>query len=83
MALFRFLLEATLPHYFQGHDAYFFVKFNNDERRNSIHWAEEDTILSGVKAKRGKGKNSPREISIKKSDRGGCRRISSCLWRSI
>ena len=47
----RFLLEATIPHYFQGHDAYFFVKFNNDERRNSIHWAEEDTILSGVKAK--------------------------------
>ena len=27
------------------------MKFNNDERRNSIHWAEEDTILSGVKAK--------------------------------
>ena len=23
MALFRFLLEATIPHYFQGHDAYF------------------------------------------------------------
>ena len=48
---FGFLLEATIPHYFQGHDAYFLVKFNNDERRNSIHWSEEDTILSGVKAK--------------------------------
>ena len=58
MALFRFLLEATIPHYFQGHDAYF-VKFNNDERRNSIHWAEEDTILSGVKAKEVKEKIVP------------------------
>ncbi len=80
---FGFLLEATIPHYFQGHDAYFFVKFNNDERRNSIHWAEEDTILSGVKAKRSKGKNSSGKIPIKKSDRRGRRRISSCLWRSI
>ena len=28
-----------------------FVKYNNDERRNSMHWIEEDTILSGVKGK--------------------------------
>ena len=28
-----------------------FVKYNNDERRNSMHWTEEDTILSGVKGK--------------------------------
>ncbi len=57
---FGFLLEATIPHYFQGHDAYFFVKFNNDERRNSIHWAGR-YHLSGVKAK-SKGKIVPEKF---------------------
>ena len=61
------LLEATIPHYFQGHDAYFFVKFNNDERRNSIHWAEEDTILSGVKAKEVKEKIVPEKFLLRKA----------------
>ena len=43
------------------------MKFNNDERRNSIHWAEEDTILSGVKAKEVKEKIVPEKFLLRKA----------------
>ncbi|ENQ3106408.1 putative beta-lysine N-acetyltransferase [Bacillus sp. 491mf] len=47
-----FALEANIPQYFQGHDAYFMVKYRDDERRNSVQWVKEDEILSGVIAKK-------------------------------
>ena len=45
-----------------------FVKYNNDERRNSMHWIEEDTILSGVKGKEIKRKSSSERNFAEKSD---------------
>lgn len=45
-----------------------FCEYNNDQRRNSMHWTEEDTILSGSKRKRNKRKSSSREIFAEKSD---------------
>ncbi len=50
---FGFLLEATIPHYFQGHDAYFFVKINNDEKTKIVFIGLRKILfLSGVKSKK-------------------------------
>ncbi|MBO1580011.1 putative beta-lysine N-acetyltransferase [Bacillus sp. XF8] len=64
---FGFLLEATIPHYFQGHDAYFLVKYRDDERRNSIQWIDEDHIINGVREKEVKEKQIPEKFVLRKA----------------
>ncbi|WP_369899814.1 putative beta-lysine N-acetyltransferase [Bacillus manliponensis] len=62
---FGFSLEATMPGYFQGHDAYFFVKYTSDERRNSMRWVEEDNIVADVQKKEVKEKEIPKEFTLR------------------
>lgn len=64
---FGYVLEATIPHYFQGHDAYFLVKYRSDERRSSMHWVKEDEIVKGVKEKEIKDKQIPEHFVLRKA----------------
>lgn len=47
-----YTLEALIPLYFQGQDAYFFTKYRKNDRRNSMFWMQEDEIVRNVKAQR-------------------------------
>ncbi|MFS0863241.1 putative beta-lysine N-acetyltransferase [Fredinandcohnia sp. 179-A 10B2 NHS] len=47
-----FMIEAVIKRYFVGSDCYFVTKYFSNERRNSDKWMEEETILSGVLAKK-------------------------------
>jgi putative beta-lysine N-acetyltransferase len=62
-----FMIEASIPQYFQGHDAYFMVKYRDDERRNSVQWVKEDEIISGVIAKRVIEKEIPAQFVLRKA----------------
>lgn len=64
---FGFLLEATMPYYFQGHDAYFFVKYKSNERRSSMRWVEEDNIVTDVQKKEVKEKEVPKQFVMRKA----------------
>ena len=65
MALFRFCWKQRYLIIFRTR-CILFVKYNNDERRNSMHWIEEDTILSGVKGKEIKEKVVPEKFLLRK-----------------
>ncbi|KEK24046.1 putative beta-lysine N-acetyltransferase [Bacillus gaemokensis] len=78
---FGFLLEATIPHYFQGHDAYFLVKYCNDERRNSIQWVEEDRIISGVREKEVKEKQIPTKFVLRKATERDAEELASVFGK--
>ncbi|MDM5188533.1 putative beta-lysine N-acetyltransferase [Bacillus sp. DX4.1] len=78
---FGFLLEATIPHYFQGHDAYFMVKYRNDERRNSVQWANEDSAVSGVKAKEVKEKHIPERFVLRKATEEDAEELASVFGK--
>ncbi|PEY37181.1 putative beta-lysine N-acetyltransferase [Bacillus cereus] len=74
---FGFLLEATIPYYFQGHDAYFFVKYRDDERRNSIQWIDEDRIIDGVRGKEVKEKQVPEKFVLRKATEADAEELAS------
>ncbi|WP_096154400.1 MULTISPECIES: putative beta-lysine N-acetyltransferase [Bacillus] len=46
-----YILEAKIPTYFDGTDAYFVCKYHIQERYNSTKWIEEDSILKNAKNK--------------------------------
>ncbi|MEY8347250.1 putative beta-lysine N-acetyltransferase [Bacillus cereus] len=78
---FGFLLEATIPHYFQGHDAYFFVKYRDDERRNSIQWIDEDRIIDGVREKEVKEKQVPEKFVLRKATEADAEELASVFGK--
>ncbi|WP_242142879.1 MULTISPECIES: putative beta-lysine N-acetyltransferase [unclassified Bacillus cereus group] len=78
---FGFLLEATIPHYFQGHDAYFLVKYLQDERRNSIEWENEDQILNGVREKKGIDKQVPNPFTLRKATEDDAEQLANVFGR--
>ncbi|HDR7295639.1 TPA: putative beta-lysine N-acetyltransferase [Bacillus cytotoxicus] len=78
---FGFLLEATIPHYFQGHDAYFLVKYLRNERRNSIEWENEDQILNGVREKRGVDKQVPTTFILRKATEDDAEQLANVFGR--
>ncbi|WP_410982442.1 putative beta-lysine N-acetyltransferase [Bacillus cereus] len=78
---FGFLLEATIPHYFQGHDAYFLVKYRDDERRNSIQWVDEDRIINGVREKEVKEKQVPEKFVLRKATEADAEELASVFGK--
>ncbi|MCI0767618.1 putative beta-lysine N-acetyltransferase [Bacillus sp. TL12] len=78
---FGFLLEATIPHYFQGHDAYFLVKYRDDERRNSIQWVDEDRIIDGVREKEVKEKEVPEKFVLRKATEEDAEELASVFGK--
>ena len=57
------------------------MKYNNDERRNSIQWAEEDTILSGVKAKEVTEKIVPKEFLLRKATEADAEELATVFGK--
>lgn len=43
-------LEGIIDNYFNGSDAFFMVMYENDDRRTSRSWLEEDVMLEKIKA---------------------------------
>ncbi|MBP0726450.1 putative beta-lysine N-acetyltransferase [Bacillus sp. RG28] len=48
MFKYGYVLESSIPGYFQGSPMYFYSKFRDYERRNSQFWIEEDTIIKNI-----------------------------------
>lgn len=46
-----YLLEAKIPRYFNGTDAYFVCKYRTQDRYTSSRWIEEDSMLQDAKNK--------------------------------
>lgn len=61
-----YTLEAIIPLYFQGQDAYFFTKYRKNDRKNSMFWLQEDEIVRNVKAQRDmKEKDVPSSFELR------------------
>lgn len=76
-----FMLEASIPQYFQGHDAYFMVKYRDDERRNSVQWVKEDEILSGVIAKKVIEKEIPEQFILRKATEEDAKQLADVFGK--
>ncbi|MFX3623087.1 MAG: putative beta-lysine N-acetyltransferase [Ectobacillus sp.] len=64
---FGYLLEAVIPGYFYGHDAYIVTKYKDVSRRNSSFWLHEDNILQDVKEKVYTDKKIPEQFTFRKA----------------
>ncbi|WP_453996402.1 putative beta-lysine N-acetyltransferase [Bacillus nitroreducens] len=43
-----YMIEAVIPKYFNGSDAYFVTKYLTNKRRNSDKWMEEEQIMTDI-----------------------------------
>lgn len=77
-----FIQEGILHHYFGGSDAWLFSRFLSEERRQTLTWVEEDSILLSIKKKDKPAEVSESGITIRKSGQNDAEKLAA-LYRSI
>lgn len=62
-----YMIEAMVPKYFNGSDAYFVTKYFSNERRNSEKWMEEEKIITDILRNPQQTKQTDTDFIIRKA----------------
>lgn len=62
-----FMIEAMIPKYYNGSDAYFVTKYYTNERRNSEKWMKEEQMITDILRSPQESKSTDTHFLIRKA----------------